>query len=101
MRSTQTRLAGIETNLSYLRAIFDEPTYVDGRMTTQFLGQFPFTPQTIDVLKAGTQTTVQDYPGRLGYWAIGVPPSGPMDAPGLPPGQPHRSATRPTPPGWS
>ncbi len=27
----------------------------------------------------GTQTTVQDFPGRLGYWAVGVPPSGPMD----------------------
>jgi len=25
------------------------------------------------------QTTVQDYPGRVGYWAVGVPPSGPMD----------------------
>ena len=25
------------------------------------------------------QTTVQDYPGRLGYWHVGVPPSGPMD----------------------
>jgi len=24
-------------------------------------------------------TTVQDYPGRTGYWQIGVPPSGPMD----------------------
>ncbi len=23
--------------------------------------------------------TVQDWPGRLGYWAVGVPPSGPMD----------------------
>ncbi|EGH26546.1 urea amidolyase-like protein, partial [Pseudomonas amygdali pv. mori str. 301020] len=20
------------------------------------------------------------YPGRLGYWAVGVPPSGPMDS---------------------
>ena len=29
--------------------------------------------------RAGTQTTVQDYPGRLGYWHVGVPPSGPMD----------------------
>src|SRR5262249_40548106 len=27
-----------------------------------------------------TQTSVQDYPGRLGYWHVGVPPSGPMDA---------------------
>ncbi|MBA2660631.1 MAG: 5-oxoprolinase/urea amidolyase family protein [Nitrosospira sp.] len=26
------------------------------------------------------QTTIQDYPGRLGYWNIGVPPSGPMDS---------------------
>ena len=25
-------------------------------------------------------TTVQDYPGRLGYWHVGVPPSGPMDS---------------------
>ena len=35
---------------------------------------------TIDVLSPGVQTTVQDYPGRLGYWHVGVPPSGPMDA---------------------
>ena len=28
---------------------------------------------------AGPTTTVQDYPGRLGYWDVGVPPSGPMD----------------------
>lgn len=34
---------------------------------------------TVEVLSAGTQTSVQDYPGRLGYWAVGVPPSGPMD----------------------
>jgi urea carboxylase len=25
------------------------------------------------------QTTVQDYPGRTGFWHVGVPPSGPMD----------------------
>ena len=24
-------------------------------------------------------TTVQDWPGRIGYWEVGVPPSGPMD----------------------
>lgn len=36
---------------------------------------------TIDVLDPpGIQTTIQDYPGRLGYWNIGVPPSGPMDS---------------------
>ena len=33
----------------------------------------------IEVLRAGMATTVQDWPGRIGYWQIGVPPSGPMD----------------------
>ncbi|MCF7864510.1 MAG: 5-oxoprolinase/urea amidolyase family protein, partial [Kiritimatiellales bacterium] len=31
------------------------------------------------VVIPGTQTTVQDVPGRTGYWGVGVPPSGPMD----------------------
>ena len=34
---------------------------------------------TITVLRAGPQTTIQDWPGRIGYWKVGVPPSGPMD----------------------
>lgn len=33
----------------------------------------------IEVLRPGLLTTVQDWPGRVGYWHIGVPPSGPMD----------------------
>ncbi len=32
------------------------------------------------MIEPGTQTTIQDYPGRLGYWNVGVPPSGPMDS---------------------
>jgi biotin-dependent carboxylase-like uncharacterized protein len=34
---------------------------------------------TLEVVKGGVETTVQDYPGRLGYWDIGIPPSGPLD----------------------
>jgi urea carboxylase len=34
---------------------------------------------TVEVVRPGTMTTVQDWPGRLGYWHVGVPPSGPMD----------------------
>jgi len=34
----------------------------------------------IEVINGGLYTTVQDYPGRVGYWNIGIPPSGPMDA---------------------
>ncbi|MGY6499272.1 MAG: 5-oxoprolinase/urea amidolyase family protein [Acidimicrobiales bacterium] len=33
----------------------------------------------IEVLDGGSFTTVQDHPGRLGYWMAGVPPSGAMD----------------------
>lgn len=34
----------------------------------------------IEILYGGLYTTIQDYPGRIGYWHIGVPPSGPMDS---------------------
>ena len=35
--------------------------------------------RSFEVLKGGVETTVQDYPGRLGFWDIGIPPSGPLD----------------------
>jgi urea carboxylase len=34
----------------------------------------------LEVIKAGLETCVQDYPGRIGYWNQGFPPSGPMDS---------------------
>lgn len=34
---------------------------------------------TILVERPGPMTTIQDWPGRVGYWQVGVPPSGPMD----------------------
>ncbi|WP_028217033.1 urea carboxylase [Paraburkholderia oxyphila] len=74
-----TELYGIETNLDYLRAIAGSATFAAGEQTTGFLGRFVFAPHTIDVLDGGVQTTVQQAPGRLGYWDVGVPPSGPMD----------------------
>ena len=36
-------------------------------------------PAAVEFLEAGLQTTVQDYPGRVALWSVGVPPSGPMD----------------------
>src|SRR5690606_744464 len=50
-----------------------------GQPSTQFLNGFHYQAYSIDVLNAGVQTTIQDYPGRIGYWNVGVPPSGPMD----------------------
>ncbi len=74
-----TKIAGIETNLDYLRQILADEVFSQGRQTTRYLNSFSFNLQTIDVLEAGVQTTVQDYPARIGYWDVGVPPSGPMD----------------------
>ncbi len=74
-----TRLAGIETNLGYLRQVVRHPVFREGRQVTRFLSTFAFKPRTIDVLEPGVQTSVQDWPGRQGYWDVGVPPSGPMD----------------------
>ena len=74
-----TRLAGIETNLRYLRTVVADPVFVDGLMVTRSLADLHYQPQALEVLEAGVQTTVQDHPGRVGYWAVGVPPSGPMD----------------------
>jgi urea carboxylase len=76
----RTVLAGIETNLAYLRQLAAAPVLVDGRMTTRSLESFAYAPLSIEVLLPGTQTTIQDHPGRQGYWHVGVPPSGPMDA---------------------
>jgi len=75
-----SRFDGVETNLSYLRAICADPVFAGGGVTTSYLSQFAFASNALDVLEPGTQTTVQDYPGRLGYWHVGVPPSGPMDS---------------------
>src|SRR5690606_6260076 len=72
-------LYGVETNRDYLRQILKDAPFASGSPWTRCLEQLEYRASTFEVLSAGTQTTVQDYPGRLGYWAVGVPPSGPMD----------------------
>ncbi|MBW4417933.1 MAG: urea carboxylase [Myxacorys californica WJT36-NPBG1] len=74
-----SRIDGIETNLAYLRQILDDSSFSRGDLSTRFLNSFHYAPLTIDVLDAGTYSSIQDYPGRVGYWNVGVPPSGPMD----------------------
>ena len=75
----QTRLAGIATNLDYLRQIIASPAFASGAVFTRFLDSFDYAAPVIEMIDPGTYTTVQDYPGRVGYWDVGVPPSGPMD----------------------
>ncbi|CAG2136777.1 Carbamoyl-phosphate synthase large chain [Cupriavidus yeoncheonensis] len=74
-----SRVGGIETNLRYLRTVAASEDFVAGRIVTRSLGDLRYQPNAVEVLEAGVQTTVQDWPGRVGYWDVGVPPSGPMD----------------------
>jgi urea carboxylase len=74
-----TRIDGIETNLHYLRTVLGDAVFRDGRTFTRYLAGLCYQPRSIEVLQAGTFTTIQEYPGRIGFWDVGVPPSGPMD----------------------
>ncbi|MBB5457512.1 urea carboxylase [Paraburkholderia sp. Cpub6] len=74
-----TRLYGVETNRDYLRQILRDRPFASGEPWTRCLEGLRYRASTVEVVSGGTQTTVQDYPGRLGYWAVGIPPSGPMD----------------------
>ncbi len=76
---TGTRLDGIETNLGLLRAVAAHPQVSAATHTTTTLATITDDEPRIEVLRAGTLTTVQDWPGRTGLWQVGVPPSGPMD----------------------
>jgi urea carboxylase len=76
----ETRLGGLVTNLEYLRHICSQAQFRTGGITTRFLSTLAFRPQAFEVLQPGSLTTVQDYPGRTGYWNVGVPPCGPMDS---------------------
>jgi len=75
----RSSLHGIECNLAYLQQILADTVFRDAGHYTRYLDKFVFKPATVDVLSPGTQSMVQDYPGRTGFWDIGVPPSGPMD----------------------
>ncbi|TAE74494.1 MAG: urea carboxylase [Verrucomicrobia bacterium] len=76
----ESRIFGIETNLRYLRQVTRWERFVAGGVAMRDMGGFDYRPRTFDVLAAGTMTTVQDWPGRMGLWEVGVPPCGPFDS---------------------
>ena len=70
---------GVETNREYLGQALACEAFVSGEHDTGTLATLDYRPSTVDVVSPGAQTMVQAWPGRVGYWAVGVPPSGPMD----------------------
>lgn len=74
------RLYGVENNLGYVDQIIASGAFTDVSYHTKWLDSFDAHLPTVDVLEPGAQSSIQDYPGRHGYWAYGVSPSGPMDS---------------------
>lgn len=74
-----TRIGGVATNRSLLASALGSEMFASGRVTTRALDELDVDVCEVAVVDGGLFTTVQDVPGRLGYWDVGVPPSGPMD----------------------
>jgi urea carboxylase/allophanate hydrolase len=74
-----TVIEGVQTNLDYLRQIVASEIFQSGEYTTKSLDTFQILSDSFEVVAPGPHTTVQAYPGRTGYWKVGIPPSGPMD----------------------
>ncbi|MER2492311.1 urea carboxylase [Catenovulum sediminis] len=76
---TASKVYGVITNIDYVQQILADESFKQGKIFTRSLNDFQAQFSGFEVLKAGTMTTIQDYPARVGYWDIGVPPSGPFD----------------------
>lgn len=75
-----TTITGVETNVDYVAQAVASPDFRSGNFTTKTLDAFQYQTAAVEVVDPGPGTTVQDYPGRTGYWQLGIPPSGPMDS---------------------
>ncbi|KAH9927658.1 urea carboxylase [Fomitopsis serialis] len=74
---SESKVHGPPNNMAYLKAICESDVFKAGNAVTTFLDTFAFTPQAVDVLSGGLETSVQDYPGRR--IGMGIPRGGPMD----------------------
>jgi len=75
----RTRLDGVANNLQLLRQCAADASFSAGLGSARDLDAIRYDPLAIEVIQPGMQTSVQDWQGRLGYWQVGVPPSGAMD----------------------
>lgn len=76
---SEVRICGFETNIKLLQDVLEMEDFVSGKVSTWILNDYRYENRTFEILAPGLQTTVQDYPGRLKLWDVGIPPSGPMD----------------------
>jgi urea carboxylase len=75
----QLIISGPITNLGLVKTVFQNDAFINGNTTTKLLKTIHYIPNGIYVLRGGTETTIQDYPGRLDLRVYGIQPCGPMD----------------------
>lgn len=76
----ETVVYGCVSNVDYLRSVANSKMFEDAKMHTKILDTYEYSANAFEITNPGAYTTVQDYPGRVNHWRIGVPPSGPMDS---------------------
>jgi urea carboxylase len=74
-----TTIAGITTNRTFLLDVLADGAFRSGDLSTRAFDSARPTAPELAIDDGGLFTTVQDLPGRVGYWDVGIPPSGPMD----------------------
>jgi len=72
-------VGGVRTNAGLLRTLLDDPVERAGELTPEYAKSVREHAALIEVVSAGPFTLVVDHPGRLGYWHVGIPPSGAAD----------------------
>lgn len=75
-----TIVRGLTSNVEAIDQVLDHDEFISGNYTTSLLGDMKVRTTAIEVLKPGLQSSLQDYPGRVGFWDVGVSPSGSMDS---------------------
>lgn len=73
------RVGGVRTNAGLLKALLDDPVERAGELTAEYAKSVREHSAVLEVVSAGPFTLVVDHPGRLGYWHVGIPPSGAAD----------------------
>lgn len=76
---SEFNIEGVETNLEFLTSIAKSEKFAAADLSTKFLETHNYESKAFDIITPGTFTTIQDFPGRVNYWQVGIPPSGPMD----------------------
>ena len=75
----RTQIYGTTTNVALLLQALDNERFRAGEVDTGLLETVAYQPNELEIIRSGLEMTVQAFPGRQGYWDVGVPPSGPMD----------------------